>query len=151
MTRSKRGAALVEFALILPILLMLFLGIIEFGVLMMHQLTLVQVAREGSRAASLGGPVAQIQARILNMAGALPDADQMTVDMRYSVDNGQTWSSTALGDNAGGENDAPPGSLIRVSLDWPHHMITGAFLTRWLSSAQGDVLPLHSNVIMRRE
>lgn len=148
---GRRGAALVEFALILPILLMLFLGIIEFGVLMMHQLTLVQVAREGSRHASLGRPVAQIEERILNTAGALPNHNELTTDLSYSTDEGLTYPYS-LGDiGAGGENNAPPGSLIKVTVTWPHHMITGSFLTRWLSQAQGDALPLKSEVIMRRE
>ena len=148
-TRSRRGAALVEFALILPILLMLFLGIVEFGVMMMHQLTLVQVAREGSRHASLGRPVAQIEERVLNMAGALPNHDELVMDFSYSTDEGLTYPY-ALGDNAGGDNDAPAGSLIKVHLDWPHHLLTGSFFS-WLSNVQNDTLPHKSNVIMRRE
>jgi Flp pilus assembly protein TadG len=148
--RGRRGAALVEFALIVPILLMLFLGIIEFGVMMMHQLTLVQVAREGSRHASLGKPVEQIEGRMLNMAGALPNQDELAVDLAYSTDEGQTYPY-ALGDAGGGsENDAPPGSLIKVTLDWPHHLLTGSFFS-WLSGAQGDTLPLKAEVVMRRE
>jgi Flp pilus assembly protein TadG len=145
----RRGAALVEFALILPILLLLFLGIIEFGVVMMHQLTLVQVAREGSRHASLGKPVAQIEERIYNTAGALPNHTDLTIQLNYSTDQGVTYPYV-LGDNAGGENDAPPGSLIKVTLTWPHHLITGSFFS-WLTGVQGDVLPLKSEVVMRRE
>lgn len=145
----RRGAALVEFALILPILLLLFLGIIEFGVVMMHQLTLVQVAREGSRHASLGKPVAQIEERIYNTAGALPNHTDLTIQMNYSTDQGLTYPYV-LGDNLGGENDAPPGSLIKVTLTWPHHLITGSFFS-WLTGVQGDVLPLKSEVVMRRE
>jgi Flp pilus assembly protein TadG len=147
---GRRGAALVEFALILPILLMLFLGIVEFGVLMMHQLTLVQVAREGARHASLGKPVAQIQERISNTAGALPNHGELTIQMTYSTDQGVTYPYT-LGDvSAGGENNAPAGSLIKVRLNWRHHFITGSFFS-WLSGAQGDAMPLSSIVIMRRE
>ena len=146
---KRRGAALVEFALILPLLLMLVLGIIEFGVLMMHQLTLVQVAREGSRAASLGNSVAQIQQRITNVAGALPNHSELTTQLKYSTDQGLTYPYT-LGDNAGGENDAPPGSLIKVTLTWPHHLITGSFFS-WLTGATNNTLPMKSEVIMRRE
>jgi len=147
---GRRGAALVEFALILPILLMLFLGIIEFGVVMMHQLTLVQIAREGSRHASLGKPVAQIQARILNTGGALPNHNELTMHFDVSNNDGQTWVLDSLHDNAGGENDAPPGSLIRVRLIWPHHLLTGSFFA-WLAGVQNNTLPLKSDVIMRRE
>jgi Flp pilus assembly protein TadG len=148
--RSRRGAALVEFALVLPILLMLFLGIVEFGVMMMHQLTLVQVAREGSRQASLGRPLAQIQDRILNMAGVLPNHNELVSTFKYSTDQGQTYPYT-LGDAAGGtQNNAPAGSLIRITLNWPHHLLTGSFFS-WLSNVHNNTLPLKSDVIMRRE
>ena len=148
--KRRRGAALVEFALIVPLLLMLFLGIVEFGVMMLHQLTLAQVAREGSRHASLGRTVAEIDTRMLNMAGALPNQNELVVDLSYSTDQGVTYPY-ALGDAGGGsENDAPPGGLIKVTLDWPHHLITGSFFS-WLSGAQGDTLPLKAEVIMRRE
>ena len=141
-----------EFALIVPLLFLLFLGIIEFGVMMMHQLTLVQVAREGSRHASLGKPVAETEQRIINTAGALPNHEELEIDLRYSTDDGVTYpDSQILGDAGGGsENDAPPGSLIRVTLDWPHHLITGSFFSR-LSGAEGDTMPLEARVVMRRE
>jgi hypothetical protein len=140
----------VEFALILPLLLMLFLGIVESGVMMMHQLTLAQVAREGSRHASLGRPVSEIEARMLNMAGALPMYNEMVIDLTYSTDEGQTYPYQ-LGDVGGGsENDAPPGTLIRVTLDWPHQLLTGSFFS-WLSGAEGNSLPLRAIIVMRRE
>ena len=145
----RRGAALVEFALILPILLMLFLGIIEFGVVMMHQLTLVQVAREGSRHASLGKPVAEIDQRMLNTAGALPNHNELTMNLRYSTDQGLTYPYV-LGNSALNENNAPAGSLIKVTLTWPHHMLTGSFFS-WLTGVHNNTLPLKSEVVMRRE
>lgn len=49
--RSEKGQALVEFALILPILLGLILGMIEFGWILNGKLTLTNAAREGARAA----------------------------------------------------------------------------------------------------
>ncbi len=149
-TRSRRGAALVEFALILPILLMLFLGIVEFGVMMMHQLTLVQVAREGSRHASLGRPVGQIRERIVNVAGALPNHDELAMHFSYSTDEGLTYPYALSDVGSGSENNAPPGSLIKVTLDWPHHLLTGSFFS-WLSDVHNNTLPLESKVVMRRE
>lgn len=49
-----RGAAMVEFALVLPILLLILCGIIDFGRAMHAQVTLTEAAREGARAESLG-------------------------------------------------------------------------------------------------
>jgi|CZKT01.1.fsa_nt_gi Flp pilus assembly protein TadG len=52
----ERGAAAVEFALLLPVLLLLLFGIIDFGRALNAQITLTQAAREGARLAALGEP-----------------------------------------------------------------------------------------------
>jgi Flp pilus assembly protein TadG len=44
----------VEFALLLPVLLLLVFGIIDFGRALNAQITLTQAAREGARMAALG-------------------------------------------------------------------------------------------------
>jgi Flp pilus assembly protein TadG len=51
-----RGAAAVEFALVLPLLLLIVFGIIDFGRALNAQITLTQAAREGARLAALGQP-----------------------------------------------------------------------------------------------
>jgi hypothetical protein len=53
-TGSDRGAVIVEFALIVPILLVLLVGIIEFGRAYNTQISLQGAAREGARALALG-------------------------------------------------------------------------------------------------
>jgi Flp pilus assembly protein TadG len=45
----QRGASLVEFALVLPILLVLIFGIIEFGVLLYDKAVITNASREGAR------------------------------------------------------------------------------------------------------
>jgi len=51
---GDRGAAAVEFALVLPLLLLVLFGIIDFGRALNAQITLTQAAREGARLAALG-------------------------------------------------------------------------------------------------
>jgi Flp pilus assembly protein TadG len=46
---ASRGQALVEFALVLPILVLILLGIMQFGLLFWTQITLTQVARDTGR------------------------------------------------------------------------------------------------------
>lgn len=48
--QREKGAAMVEFAIVLPVLLLLVFGIIEFGRAYNTQLTLTHAAREGVRA-----------------------------------------------------------------------------------------------------
>jgi Flp pilus assembly protein TadG len=52
---DERGAALVEFAFVLPVLLMLVLGMVTGGIVYNHKLDMVSAAREGARyGAALG-------------------------------------------------------------------------------------------------
>jgi Flp pilus assembly protein TadG len=52
--RRQRGAAAVEFALVLPILLVILLGIIDFGLYFYNDLQLTHVARDAARYLSVG-------------------------------------------------------------------------------------------------
>ncbi len=54
--RSERGAAAVETAIVLPMLLLVIFGIIDFGRALDAKIQLTQAAREGARVAAL--PVA---------------------------------------------------------------------------------------------
>jgi Flp pilus assembly protein TadG len=47
--REERGAALVEFVLIVPLLLTLVMGLLSGGIVYNHKLDLVSAAREGAR------------------------------------------------------------------------------------------------------
>lgn len=49
--KNEKGQSLVEFALVLPILILLILGMVEFGWILNGQITLTSAAREGARAA----------------------------------------------------------------------------------------------------
>lgn len=51
---DERGAVAVEFALVLPLLVMLVTGIIQFGLYYNAKLTLTHAVREGARAAVVG-------------------------------------------------------------------------------------------------
>jgi Flp pilus assembly protein TadG len=63
--RSEAGAELVEFALVLPVLLLVFGGIIDFGLLLQRQQVVTNASREGARLAVLPGyTTSDIQARV---------------------------------------------------------------------------------------
>ena len=47
--RGPRGQALVEFAIVLPLLVLILLGVMQFGLLFWGQITLTQVARDTGR------------------------------------------------------------------------------------------------------
>lgn len=52
--RNERGASTVEFALIVPLLIMLIFGVVEFAVAFGDYLAVTHAAREGARLAAVG-------------------------------------------------------------------------------------------------
>ena len=52
--RDERGAAVLEFALILPVLVLFVFGIVEFGRAYSARIELTAAVREGARAVALG-------------------------------------------------------------------------------------------------
>ena len=68
--KGQRGAAAVEFAIILPILILLIFGAIEFGLLLYNQQVITNASREGARygivAQSPRVPIDQIEVLVMN-------------------------------------------------------------------------------------
>lgn len=54
-TKRNKGQAIVEFALVIPVFLILTFGILEVGRLIFMQMTVAQAAREGARAVAVSG------------------------------------------------------------------------------------------------
>lgn len=69
--RDRRGQSLVETAVVLPILLLLFCGIVDFGWIMGNQIIAENGCREGARLGSViadqGDCVARVEERVLDV------------------------------------------------------------------------------------
>ena len=84
--RIKRwhGQAIVEFALVLPVLLLLMLGLINLGLLINSQIILTQAAWEGARAGATLDPSqnegdANIQGAVQNSLIGLVDTSRVLI------------------------------------------------------------------------
>jgi Flp pilus assembly protein TadG len=69
--RDERGAAAVEFGLLLFPLILILLGIVEFGRGYNAKITLTHAAREGARAAAVGKPFSEVQTTVTAAATSL--------------------------------------------------------------------------------
>jgi len=76
--RRQRGAAAVEFALIAPLMILLTLGIIDFGLYVSEVSVVGNAAREGARAGSLGATSSEINTVVTSSLSALPSAPTTT-------------------------------------------------------------------------
>lgn len=69
--RGSRGQALVEFAIILPLLLLIFSGVVDFGRVYYQSLLVNEAAREGGRLAALGKSATEVQQAVKSYDNAL--------------------------------------------------------------------------------
>ncbi|MFA5881196.1 MAG: TadE family protein, partial [Eubacteriales bacterium] len=53
--KTEQGQAIVEMALVLPILIMLIFGIVEFGRILNTNMIVTDLSREGARKGAVGG------------------------------------------------------------------------------------------------
>ena len=110
--RGERGASAVEFALVAPLLILLVLGIAEFGRAFQVQGTLSAAAREGVRTMALQNDQAQAKAMVRSVASSLNPA----------LTNAQIAISPA---------SCPvvytPGASVRVTITYRQPFLTGFF------------------------
>ena len=85
---DERGAAILETALTLPLVLLVSVGIFEFGRAYQTWQVLTNAAREGARVAVLPNPVpGSVEARVLSymQSGQLPNAAAATITVDRNV------------------------------------------------------------------
>ncbi len=102
--RADRGAAAVEMALVLPLLILLVFGILDAGRIFNAEIQLSGSAREAARAAALGNP-GEVQTRAVDASPGLsgltanvvgPQCPSPTPVDPPSVTVQVTWTSSNL-------------------------------------------------------
>jgi Flp pilus assembly protein TadG len=100
--KNNRGQAIVEFALVFPWLILMLVGVIEFGLILNQYMVMSEAAREGARSAALGADNATVTAAVqaavssqsidksritvsINPSGARVRGNAVTVTAAYPV------------------------------------------------------------------
>ena len=120
----ERGPAAVEFALVLPILLLLLLAFVQVGVIARDSLVLTQASRAGAREAAVQGTKDAVDAAVRAAAVGL-DPDRLSVVA--------TWS---------GVRGAP------VTVDVAYEAPVASLLAGWLLPSS---VSLRASATMRQE
>jgi len=117
-TRSwlgQRGQAMVEFALVLPLMLIVLFMVVDFGVGLTRWIQITNAAGEGARCGGVGADISYITQRVVDTSNGVLDSANVSV----SYPDGQ-----AVGDS------------VVVDVDYDYNLITpvGRFLTLAFSS-----------------
>ena len=102
--KNERGQTMTEFAFVLPILIVLMLGIVQFGVAFNNYVSLTDAVRAGARKAavsrSTSDPAGECRAQVIASAGSL--------------------DTTLLAENLTCTSSWAPGAEVRVYADYPY-------------------------------
>ncbi len=124
---KENGQSMVEFALIMPILLLILVGIIEFGFMFSNFLTLTNASREAVRAISLGSSDASATQRAKDTSINL-DPTQIVVVINPS------------------DSNRDPGDSVTVTITYEYD-----FLTPFMERIFGSDFQLETDTTMRVE
>ena len=127
-TGARRGAAVVEFAVVVPILIVLVFGMIEFGRLMMVEQILTNAARVGAREGSLPGT---------------GTSDVTTAVNNYMTNSGLSGQTTTVSPDP---STANPGDAITVTVSIPFNNVSWLPVPMWLGGKT-----LSASVVMAKE
>jgi len=137
--RSEKGAALLEAAITLPIILLVSVGIFEFGRAYQTWQVLTNAAREGARIAVLTGRTdADVAARVRSymQAGSLPNYATATVTIQRGI--ALTGTDTASS----------------IQIDYPFQFMVLNPVVRLIAPTDnktGAPITMKSSAIMRNE
>ncbi|MGD9723026.1 MAG: TadE/TadG family type IV pilus assembly protein [Pirellulales bacterium] len=145
--QRRRGGAIVEAALVLPLVLMFLFGIMEYGRYVMMRQILTNAAREGARYAQIhtqpltvngttsGNATSDVQA-VINKALAGQSLSGQTVSI-YAADS--------QGNNVGTWTNAQVGQSVAVQISGNYPVIVSTLLRLPLT------LPVTARAVMRSE
>jgi len=119
--KREDGQSLVEFALVIPIFLLVLFSIVDFGMAFHAWITVTNSAREGARIGSVHAPAATIEQRVRDTATSLEQAD-----LSVSVTNA---------DDQGGQS----GESVVVDVSYSYSLITP--LADLLNMISGGTIP----------
>jgi Flp pilus assembly protein TadG len=137
---DERGAAAVEFAIVVSLFFLLVFGIIDFGMGFQQWNATSNAAREGARKAAVDPSIADIEARVRDSVPYL-DQSRLSVAVTCAPGGGPTYGPCPSSDSW------TEGDLVKVTVDYGYRFITplGAMI------GMGSSMNLHSESEVRFE
>jgi Flp pilus assembly protein TadG len=118
--KQESGQAFLEFCLVAPIVILIMMAVLSFGLLFAWTNVINNAAREGGRAASVCTPDDQVTAKVINSCSILPNANNVTVKITETMLDGSTRT----------DGSRQRGGSIKVEVQYTPG---GLFIPGWLN------------------
>lgn len=141
---AEEGQELVEFALLLPLLLLLLLGIIEFGIAVFHYNSIANAGREVARFGIVHPKTTDLDAFVFTDATKTEYTEEIRRWTRGLISDTETLSITYALKDAGGFLS----STVQVTVTYDHQFVTGPVI---LALGGNDSLDLRAISTMNTE
>ena len=138
--RSQKGATAVEFAIILPILILLIFGIIEFGFLLFDKAIITNASREGARAGIVfqdPRPTdTEIQTVVMNYVRDPSAPGDPTKDILITFGSDTITTGDIIITPANPRDGLPTGTDLSVTVNYRYDFL---LLPGFISGLVGDI------------
>lgn len=128
--QEQNGQAMVEMAIVIPILLLIVFSIIEFGWIFGAQLLVAHGSREGARHGAVHSTEADVEAQItgrVQTSASILNADELSININFT-------------------NPSRRGGDVVVQVSYPVTVITP-----FVSAVTGSPVLVQSQTVMRVE
>jgi hypothetical protein len=114
--KGQRGQAALEFALVLPLLLIVLCLVVDFGVGLTRWIAITNAAREGARLGAVGAEPADIRQKTIDTSDGILEDSGSTIEVGFF--------------DADGNGGIDPGDSVVVDVSYDYNYITplGRFL-----------------------
>jgi Flp pilus assembly protein TadG len=147
----ERGAALVELAMVLPLLLVVIAGIVDFGFAFQRYEVITNAAREGARLGSLSGyDAAFVQERVRQYVKQALNLTDPTLDVVMPAANSVivTYPDITLNLSGGGTVVA---ASARVDAFYHHQFLLLGPVMGLINKSWGSSISMKGTAIMRMQ
>ena len=143
--RNRKGATMVEFAIVLPLLLMVLFAIVEFSIALYDKAVITNASREGARAG------------IVSQSPRVDDAVIKQVVRNYAASYLVTFGTDTLGDEdinitpAGSRNGMPFGTNLSVTVVYRYDFLVFSKVVNFFLGGTFSPLALTATTVMKLE
>lgn len=137
--KNQKGAAAVEFAFVLPLLLLLLFGIVEFSILFYNKAMITNASREGARAGIVFAETRLTQTEIKTIVDNYIVTHLINFNPSQSPDTIITQTGTASGDS------------LTVTVTYQYDFLVFPNLAQLVGGVFANIQTLEAVTVMRYE